>query len=239
MLNPYTILGVTRSMGDDEIKKAYRALAIKYHPDHYESDDATLKMAEINEAYNKIKTKELRDKYDKEMSFCSDFGLWSTLFGKSNIAKDFGKNPVDKKLQKNGKNITKTVVVPEEQLNNPSKITLKYKRNTSCYYCSGTGSTKYRSCTKCGGTGKVRTIIRDDNTLKDKILTCSVCNGSRLESIETCNHCNGKGVEEKEITIAFNHNGKDREYTVIGKGHSGINNGTNGNLIIKLRGKKK
>lgn len=239
MINPYKILGVTPNMSDAEIKKAYRTLAKQNHPD-VSGDDSTYKMALINEAYGMIKTKDLRDKLEKEMAFSNDFGLWSTLFGKSDIAKNFGKPPIDKKLQKRGKDIRKTIDMPEEDIVRPHQVNLIYKRKTSCYNCSGTGSSKFRKCIKCGGTGKFRTIERTpDGYNKDVLIKCDVCKGTRLESIETCSICKGTGFSTKTMNISFMHDGNEREYTFIGKGHSGKNNGENGNLIITLRSKDK
>lgn len=238
MLNPYSVLGVNRGMSDKEIAEVYKKLARQYHPDRCKDANATDRMAAITEAYQLIKTKELRDKYDKETSFSSDFGLFSSLFGKSSVAANFSKPPVDKKLQKHGRHIRKTLRLKQEELTQPGTISLKYVRKTSCLTCSGTGATKFRKCIKCGGNGKFRTIKRVGNTLKDIFIPCDVCNGTRLEKLNVCNICDGTGFSNKNVTINFAHDGKTMEYTFIGKGNSGINNGENGNLIVKLKEKK-
>lgn len=119
MLNPYSVLGVDRGMSDKEIAEVYKKLAKQYHPDRCKDANATDRMAAIAEAYQLIKTKELRDKYDKETSFSSDFGLFSSLFGKSNVAANFSKPPVDKKLQKTRKTYTKNITPNTRRINTP------------------------------------------------------------------------------------------------------------------------
>lgn len=237
-MDPYITLGVTRNMSDEDIKKAYRSLAIKYHPDHSGSDTSH-KMADITEAYNLIKTQELRAKYDKEHSFHSDFTLWSKLFGECNIAKNFSKKPVEKSMQKRGRNITKTIKMVKEKLFMPGSISVTYSRNSLCYNCSGTGANKFRKCPKCGGKGKIRTVTSSNEGAKDVVEKCSNCMGKGLEISELCKICNGTGFIKKNVTLEFFHDGKTMDYTFIGKGNSGKNNGENGNLIIKLRRRDK
>lgn len=236
-MDPYITMGVTREMSDDDIKKAYRSLAIKYHPDHSGADTAS-KMADITEAYDLIKTKELRAKYDKEHSFHSDFTLWSKLFGECNIAKNFGKKPTGKSMQKKGRNITKTIRISKEKLFMPGQIPITYSRNSLCYNCSGTGASKFRKCPKCGGKGKIRSVISSSEGAKDVVTKCLNCMGKGLEVKEACNICGGTGYIKKDVTMSFYHDGKTMDYRFIGKGNSGKNNGENGDLMIKLRRRK-
>ena len=237
-MNPYTVLNIEPECTDEQVKTAYHHLAKLYHPDRSGADTSD-KMAELTEAYNLIKTEELRKKYDREHQNNSDFTLWSKLFGECNICKNFHKKPADKKYQKRGRNVTRTIRMSNEKLFQPGPITIKYVRKCLCYNCSGTGASSFRKCTHCNGIGKVRTVERKEDGLHDVILSCTLCNGRGLEPQGKCTACNGSGFINKDITLTFMHDGKQMDYTFVGKGHSGENNGVIGSVIIHLRGRKK
>ena len=126
-MNPYTVLNIEPECTDEQVKTAYHHLAKLYHPDRSGADTSD-KMAELTEAYNLIKTEELRKKYDREHQNNSDFTLWSKLFGECNICKNFHKKPADKKYQKRGRNVTRTIRMSNEKLFQPGPITIKYVR---------------------------------------------------------------------------------------------------------------
>lgn len=112
-MNPYSVLQIEPECTDEQVKAAYHKLAKLYHPDR-SGKDTSDKMSEITEAYNLIKTEELRKKYDREHQNNSDFTLWSKLFGECNICKNFHKKPVDRKFQKRGRNVIRTIRMTEE-----------------------------------------------------------------------------------------------------------------------------
>lgn len=237
-MNPYDTLNIGHDCTDDQVKAAYRKLAMTFHPDHSQTDTSD-KMAEITEAYNMIKTEDLRKKYEREHRSTSDFTLWSKLFGECNICKNFKKPPVSKKYQKRGRNVTRTIRMRAEKLFQPGEISVQYTRKCLCFKCSGNGALRFTKCAHCNGVGKVRTVERKADGLHDVIMACACCKGTGREPQDTCPSCNGTGTIDKNVTITFMHDGKQMDYTFVGKGHSGKNNGENGNVIIHLRRKDK
>ena len=229
MADAYSIIGITRKASDEEIQRAYKAKARSLHPD-VGGDPAA--MAELNEAYAKLKTPELRRKYDAAHSFSGTMATWSAAMGKSTVARDFGKAPVQSDPRKvDGGDITVNVEVTMESfLYGVKLMTVEYDVTHECLECSGTGGETLRTCQVCNGERKIRTIVSD----RDKVSTCPRCSGTGFEPVGTCPVCMGKGITAKKGAHSFRYRKGMVELKVPGKGNGGIHGGKNGNLLLRF-----
>lgn len=231
MLDAYTVLGVARKATDEEIHAAYKKRARALHPDH--GGDLAA-MSELNEAYARIKTPELRKKYDSSHSFTSTMATWSAAMGKSTVARDFGKKPehVDSRM-KNGTDVPVSVSVDMGTfLTGTNLMTVEYKVFNECLECSGTGGASLTECPDCLGNGKIRKL---SPTNVDSISTCARCHGSGRVPVGECSVCHGSGYTEKTTRYSFRYKKCTLEMKVPGKGNGGMYGGANGNLLLQFK----
>ena len=206
MKDYYKILGVEKSADQKEIKKKYRSLAQKYHPDkNPNNEDASSRFKEISEAYSVLSDKKKRQDYDymsagpRFPGFDSDMGLgniFETLFGG-------GGNPFHHRSRTRppptggkSKNIDPIInfKIPISQLEagNLSK-TIQIKRNISCKYCEGIGGESSKRCDSCGGLGKTYHSGRQGNMFFQNVQDCRPCRGKGQIIENTCSECDGAG----------------------------------------------
>lgn len=227
----YEVLGVGKSASEDEIKKAYRKLAIKYHPDKNPGDKAAEeKFREATEAYEILKDPKKRSQYDQfgHAAFeqgGAGFGGFGGGFGGFDISdalrafmNDFGSDSIFSDLfgfgggrsrrggrsrGTRGNDLQVRLPLSLEEISDGTKKTLKVKRKERCSACSGTGSKsgKRNSCPKCNGTGRVRQVA---NSFFGQVIQESVCPSCRGEgsiAADPCRKCGGSGLEQAETTI--------------------------------------
>ena len=247
----YEILGVDRSASTDEIKKAYKKLALKYHPDRNQGNaEVEEKFKEINIAYETLKNEEKRAMYDRYGEaglnggngfsgfdindiFGSMFGggfsdIFGDAFGFDNTSED---EDLDDDLF-----ITLELSFKEAVFGCKKKINYSYK--CSCAKCDGTGSASKTkiTCTKCKGRGKIS--VRQ--AIFQVLTTCPECQGKGKIVKDKCSNCSGSGFdsknEELEITIP---EGVDNGVTLrcSAKGNERAD-GKRSHLYVKLRVKK-
>lgn len=224
MIDAYGILGVSPSATDEEILARYKELARKNHPDIGGSAD---EMAKINEAYALIKTPELRKKYVNGNDFTVMFRWTEKVFGKSDVAANFGKPPVDDRCADRGSDIEVTENVPLETfIFGKYGYELKYEKTTECLMCSGRGAEKVVNCPRCGATGKI--------VFRKKEKTCPKCNGASYIATGECPICHGEGKFVKECTYQFDLMPGMTEIVAPGHGNEGIKGGANGDLRVAI-----
>lgn len=229
MVNVYKVLGVPATATDGEIKKAYKALSKQFHPDRGGDPE---RMTEINEAYGLIDTPEKRKKYDAEHAFSTEFRQWETIFGKSNVARDFGKAPTGNSSAKRGKDIDLTLNIPLQSFVNGQRVVVApYERTCECQECGGVGILSTYHCPVCGGTGQVRSIDPAHPPV-DRVHKCPKCDGERVVPKEKCSACQGKGTYTKHSTHTFTYKPGQLDLNVPGKGCEGTGGGENGTLRI-------
>lgn len=256
----YEVLGVSKSATDDEIKKAYRNLAKKYHPDLNPGDaEAEKKFKEANEAYEVLSDSDKRDKYDRfghaafdPASGGSGFGgfggfgadfdfgdIFSSFFGGGSTSSRSRRNaPIE------GDDVGTYVNLTFEEAAFGCKKDIEFSRIEECPDCNATGAEKgttTETCSACRGTGRVTVKQQTMLGFMQTQRPCSPCKGTGKIIKCPCKNCNGKGyikIKKKfEITIPA---GIDHMQRIVkrGQGSAGRNGGPNGDLIIEVRVKE-
>jgi molecular chaperone DnaJ len=231
MADYYQILDVPRTATQDEIKKAYRKLAHKYHPDKNPGDNqAESKFKEINGAYEVLGDDKKRQQYDRfgktaDNGGFDDFGFDYSMFGNQgysqNINMDtindilnniFGGNSGQKRAQttsqavRSGVDLEKLINVSLEEISKGVEKSFVYKHKCQCEFCSGKGfepGSSFKSCPTCKGKGKV--IERRDTifgTLQQEV-ECRTCDGLGKIYERQCKNCIGTGIKDKEETLSI------------------------------------
>jgi len=228
----YKILGVEKNATDDEIKKAYRKLAHKYHPDKSGGDEAKFK--EINSAYQVLSDKAKRQQYDQfgqnfdQGGFSGsqgqgfggfDFSGFSAQggpasgwdfndFGFDDIFSNiFGGGRRGKPRKQAGRDIQVDAEITFEEMVNGAIRNVNILKNVVCKKCHGTGGepgTKKQTCPTCHGAGQVRKTMQSFLGNFSQVSTCPTCQGSGEIYSEKCNHCGGSGRAKEEQNIEIN-----------------------------------
>lgn len=238
MDNYYNILGVQENADQETIKKAYRLLAKKYHPDRNKEPGAEERFKKITQAYEVISDPPRRQEYDRKRAWGDSF----FSYGASNFdnfnhhynAHGFHQDPRGSHL-----NITLKITL-DEVLNGVLKK-IKLKRDKKCNPCKGTGAeggTSFQTCGSCNGSGYT-TVNRMNGFIQmNTITTCNVCSGSGKAILEYCLDCLGKGLKSEEDIIDINIPGgasDGMQFVVANKGNDGKGNGLPGDLYVKIK----
>ena len=249
----YEVLGVDKNADDAAIKKAYRTLAKKYHPDVNPGDaEAEKKFKEASEAYAVLSDPEKRRQYDQfghaafdgaggaggfdfsGAAFSDIFGdFFGDIFGTSR-SRSRGSGPMK------GANLRTSVRISFEEAVFGCKKQLNYNRIEKCATCSGSGAqpgTSAETCPTCGGSGQVRFTQRTMLGMMQSTKTCDSCHGSGKIIKNPCSNCKGKGYVRirKSLEIGIDAGISDGTPIAIrGYGNDGRNGGPAGDLIIYI-----
>ena len=238
----YEVLGINKSATEAEIKKAYRRMAIKYHPDkNPDNKEAEDKFKEAAEAYETLSNKEKREGYDVYghngpqaqgnyggPSMDDIFGQFGDIFG--------GGDRFNRRQPRKGGNIVLNIKISLEDVFNGVTKKFKYKRNAPCGTCDGAGGKNQKDCPICKGRGH---IVRNINTqlgLMQQVTECGNCQTTGKVVEDICDTCNGTGLSGKDelVEVKIPHGIRDGDaLEYIGMGN-GIKAGPSGNLIIRL-----
>ncbi len=251
----YDILGVSKTASADEIKKAYRKLAHKHHPDKGGDEESFKK---ISEAYRVLSDKSKREQYDRfgkagtgsgfggsgSQSYGGfDFDSSGVNFDFEDIFNIFGSGFSSQRSPKKGQDIKIDVEITLENSYTGTTIKKELKKKTDCSTCSGTGAKdqKLDNCSDCSGTGKVKVERQTFFGTSFQVTSCKKCNGTGKIPKQNCGSCKGKGWTEKieEIKIEIP-SGIDNGQTlkVSQKGHASEVGGVNGDLYVQVSVKK-
>jgi len=254
--NYYETLGVDKKATPEEIKTAYRKLAMKYHPDRNQGDaEAAEKFKEINEANETLSDSQKRAAYDYELEHpgmggfggfgggagASGFGGFGDIFGDLFSGFGFGGGAQRTARSEVGEDIQREMTLSFMDAAKGCKKTFSYTRNEPCSSCKGTGAkngTEFSTCGKCKGSGVVQQI---QNTMFGRTIrqtVCPDCGGNGRIVKEKCGECRGKGYQRKETTVSIDiPAGVDTNSYMRKKGfgQAGPNGGTPGDLIIVFR----
>jgi molecular chaperone DnaJ len=252
----YALLGVARDASETEIKKAYRKLAMEFHPDRNPAPDAEAKFKEITEAYEVLRDPQKRAAYDRygkaglggaaggfgfhhvDLSealniFMRDFGGlggFESLFGG-------GRQRAD---TRRGQDVRVTVKLSLADVASGIKKAVRFKAPDRCATCQGTGAkpgTKPVTCSTCGGSGEVRRAARSMFGQFVSVSPCPTCAGEGVVIQDTCEVCRGEGRvrAEKTVTVDIPAGVSTNNYlTLRGQGAVGPRNGPAGDLLVML-----
>ncbi len=260
----YQLLNVSRGAGDADIKKAYRRLAMEYHPDRNSSPDAESKFKTITEAYEVLRDPEQRALYDRygeaglkrgagqgfggfhhvDLSealniFMRDFGGlggFESIFGGGRQA-----SPAE---NRRGQDVRVTVRMTLAEVATGAKRKIKLKTFESCDLCGGNGlgqGARPMACATCGGSGEVRRAARSMFGQFISVAPCPNCGGDGQVILEPCERCRGEGRVRGERTVSVDipPGVSDNNYlTLRGQGSAGSRQGPPGDLVVILSVKK-
>jgi molecular chaperone DnaJ len=243
----YEVLGVDRDATEEEIRKAFRKLAFKYHPDHNHDDTAGEKFKEVNEAYEVLSDPDKRAAYDR-----FGHGGAEGLFGRGFEGFDFGGfgdifdaffggvATATRQAPQRGTDLSYgiTITFEEAALGGEKEITIS--RTENCSLCQGVGSkpgSQPSRCPNCNGTGQVRRVHQSLFGRFTHTITCPQCHGEGRIITEPCPQCRGTGREKRKANISVNipagvDNGS--QIRLRGEGEAGTRGGPAGDLYITL-----
>ena len=242
----YSILGVNKNASDSEIKKNYRKLAFRYHPDVCKEPDAEEKFKDINEAYSVLSDKEKRQMYDTygtadpQQAMHSDAGFdpfaGFNPFSRFGGFGGFGKSRREQAKER-GEDLQINLNITLEEAYFGAHKKIRVKKHVACPHCHGSGSTSNDSCQcpDCHGNGWKTITQRYGNSVMQQMIECPTCHGTGTIIKDPCNHCNGTGVVESKDEIEFDIpvGMPDNAYfEVHGKGNAGPHRGINGDLVV-------
>ncbi|KAI4453819.1 dnaj 1 mitochondrial-related [Holotrichia oblita] len=250
----YEVLGLSKGADEDSVKKAYRTLAKKYHPDMNPGDaEAEHKFKEINEAYAVLSDPDKKTKYDQYGHAAFDpsqggFGGFGGFdfndgFDISDIFSSFfggGGSSSRRNGPIRGEDINVRITLTFEEAVFGTKKEITYSRVERCDECSGSGAAKgttAETCSVCSGTGQVKVQQRTPLGIMQSVKTCDSCRG-RGKIIQTpCSKCKGSSqmrIQKKlDVTIPVGIDDGQR-VALRGEGNHGVNGGSSGDLLITV-----
>lgn len=255
----YEVLGLSRNATPEEIKKAYRKVAMQYHPDRNPGDKAAEeKFKEAAEAYEVLSDPDKKAQYDRfghaglsgngrgfsgatnMEDIFSQFGdifgedIFGSFFGGQRGRSGSGRRGV------RGSNLRIKLKLSYEDIAKGVTKQIKVKKYIRCTTCSGSGakdSNSVQACSTCGGSGQVRKVTNTFLGQMQTVTTCPTCNGEGTTITHTCQSCRGEGrvYGEETVTIEIPAGVQEgMQLNVPGKGNAGQRGGGNGDLIVLI-----
>lgn len=258
----YEILGISKNASEDEIKKSYRKLALKYHPDRQagktdnEKKDAEEKFKEVSWAYDILSNPEKKARYDQfgitddqqQMGgggfdaseiFKHFMGGFGSMFGDdSSFSSFFGGGRRRQSQPTTGQSIRMQVPVSIKEIMNGVHREIKYDIDVRCSKCGGTGGTGVETCPHCHGTGMITEVQRSGFGIIQNSHPCQYCGATGQIIKNKCPECHGTGFKRKEVSINVNiPGGFDNGHQSLfrGKGYEAKHVGhDNGDLLLEF-----
>lgn len=255
----YEILGITKNANDEEIKKAYRKLAIKYHPDKNPDDKAAEeKFKEAAEAYEVLSNPEKRQRYDQfghqgvggassgggnyggGMNMDDIFSQFGDIFGGAfGGGGGFGGGGSRGRRVNRGSNLRVKVKLNLNEIAHGVEKKLKVTKHVACGTCHGSGakSGNYDTCKMCNGTGVFTRVQQTILGAMQTQTTCTSCHGEGKIIKDKCSTCHGDGIVRGEEVITVNIPagvGEGMQLSMGGKGNAAPRGGVNGDLLVVI-----
>ncbi|MBI4298071.1 MAG: molecular chaperone DnaJ [Chloroflexi bacterium] len=240
----YEVLGVPRSASEEEIKKAFRKLAFKYHPDRNDEDEAEARFKEINEAYQVLSDQEKRAAYDRfghagalgDRPFSGfDFGGFGDIFDAF-----FGGATSTRRAPQRGADLRYRLALTFEEAVFGCQKPLSIIRTEVCSECRGLGSapgSQPAQCPACRGSGEVRRSQQSIFGQFVHVAICDRCQGEGKVIVSPCSACQGAGRERRHRKIAVKIPpgvNQGNQMLLRNEGDAGLRGGPAGNLLIAL-----
>lgn len=258
----YEILGLKKGASDDEIKRAFRKLAMKYHPDKNPGDKkAEEEFKQVNEAYSVLSDPDKKEKYDRfghagvdpnagfgggggfggfggAGGFEDIFDMFGGMFGGGGGGQRRRNGPMK------GNDLQKSMTITFEEAAFGTKKDMQISKYVQCETCKGTGAkpgTSKTTCSKCGGSGEIHTMQKTPFGTFQSASPCPDCNGTGQVNEHPCQDCGGSGKVRKTVRIAVDIPAgvdNDSVISIRGQGEPGSNGGPSGDLYVVLNVKK-
>lgn len=242
----YEVLGVDRSASEDKIKRAFRKLAFKYHPDRNRDDGAEDKFKELNEAYEVLSDPDKRASYDRfghaGEGFGKGFEGFDIFRGFGDIFDAFfgGATTTTKRGPQRGADLRYNLTITFEEAVFGCENEIEIRHVENCSQCRGMGSepgSQPQKCPECDGSGQLRRVQRSVFGQFVNVTPCSRCGGEGRIITKPCSQCRGSGREETthRISITVPAGVDDgSQIRISGEGNAGARGGGTGNLYIIL-----
>ncbi|WP_430900748.1 molecular chaperone DnaJ [Paraflavitalea sp. sgz302555] len=260
----YEVLGVSKGASTDEIKKAYRKVAMQYHPDRNPGDKAAEeKFKEAAEAYEVLSDADKKAQYDRyghagmgnsgrggfgggSGNMDDIFSQFGDIFGDDIFGSFFGGGQRggggrgQRARGVKGSNLRVKLKLTYEEIAKGVTKQIKVKKYVPCTTCSGSGAKdkgSVQTCSTCGGSGQVRKVSNTFLGQMQTVTTCPTCNGEGTTITAKCGSCKGEGRVYGEETVSIDIPAGVQEgmqLSVNGKGNAGERGGSNGDLIILI-----
>jgi molecular chaperone DnaJ len=259
----YEVLGVARNAAEADIKKAYRQMALKHHPDKNPGDkEAEEKFKEAAEAYEVLSNADKKARYDQfghagagaygnggghGMNMDDIFSQFGDIFGGGSPFESFfggggggGRSGARRSVNR-GSNLRIKVKLTLEEIARGIEKKIKVNKAISCTTCGGSGAQAgagaFHNCDTCKGSGQIRRVTNSFLGQMQTITTCPTCNGEGQVIASKCKACHGKGTQMGEEVISINIPagvGEGMQLSVSGKGNAAERGGIPGDLLIVI-----
>ncbi len=252
----YAMLGVSRDADAEQIKKAYRRLAMRYHPDRNSEPDAEERFKEVTEAYEVLRDPRKRELYDRHGeaglrrgaggepfggfgSFADAFEVFMREFGGGGLGDIFG-GAAGPQGPRRGSSLKVSLTITLEEAALGATRTLRVAAMDRCARCEGSGAepgTSPTRCGTCGGAGEVRQVQRSMLGQFISVRPCPDCRGEGQRIDDPCRDCAGAGRIKTERTIEIEVPAgisSDDYLKLKGRGNAGVHGGPPGDLIVAI-----
>ncbi|MEO6404598.1 MAG: molecular chaperone DnaJ [Ferruginibacter sp.] len=259
----YEVLGVTKNATQEEIKKAYRKVAMQHHPDRNPGDKASEeKFKEAAAAYEILNDSDKKAQYDRfghsafangrsgggfnggGMNMDDIFSQFGDIFGEDAFGSFFGgggrRSSTSRGVGTRGSNLRVKLKLNFEEIAKGASKTIKVKKHVKCTTCQGSGAkdkNSIQTCSTCGGSGQVRRVQNTFLGQMQTVTTCPACSGEGSTIANKCTACKGDGRVYGEETVTIDIPAGVQEgmqLSIQGKGNAGERGGSNGDLIVLI-----
>ena len=245
MVDYYKELGIGRNATQEEIKKAFRKLAVKYHPDKNQNDKSSEdKFKRVNEAYETLSDNNKKHVYDNpgmggpRGGFTTGRGFDINEMFRSHFGTGFSSRPTRPNTPRplRGNDLKHGATISIYDIITRTKKTIDFSYRDPCQNCNGTGASKTETCKTCGGMGMIQQVRQQGNIHMATNIQCPECRGAGAKVIEKCTKCDG-GYNIIKKSYDWTAPSNANNGTVLrfaGQGTSGVHGGPRGDLFIKL-----